>query len=199
MSRPTGAALAGALVLAALPLRGQDLVPNGHFHTDLSGWTHSGAPFATQAWSSEDWQSAAGSGSILLATDSPLAPWVSRSSTPCLPLASSGAYELSGEIRVPPGQTGTGTAYVDVFWYADATCVSQMGGGNAPVLPIVPTAGWVTTFEGGVAIPTGALSAQVSLNVGKNVTTGQVSAHFDRVRFGPLGTTPAALTTFRVE
>jgi hypothetical protein len=53
---------AAALFVMATAGAAQDLVTNGHFHTDINGWTLLGP--GSQAWDPLDWEGNPSSGSL---------------------------------------------------------------------------------------------------------------------------------------
>ena len=86
-----------------------------------------------------------------------------------------------------------------VRWYANQSCVEPLLGGavGSVVVSTTPDA-WIATLNT-ADVPLGAQSARVLAVVFKDFEFATLSAHFDRVRFGPLGTTPVELKAFEVE
>lgn len=175
----------------------QELVANGHFHTDLGGWTHAGG--GTQAWSALDWEANPGSGSARVTNDFAVAN-INTGSVSCIALAAPGTYEVGGHIRIPSGQGLGGSAFVRVSWFPNAFCDNPATASATGELVFTTTTDtWVPTLNAAVAIPAGMQSVRVSMNVTKLPANGSLAVNFDRVRFGPAGTTPVELQGFRVE
>ena len=192
--------LAMAAAFSAPAAWGQDVVPNGHFHVDVSGWAFSGGQ-GTQEWSALDWQANPASGSLKVTNSwTILANQLSTSRSDCFLLAGPGPYELGAEIRIPSNQGSPGSALVMVGWYANQSCAQpSLGGALGTVVGATTPDSWVATLNTAIVIPSGAQSARVLAGVGKTFEFGTLSAHFDRIRFGPLGTTPVELQRFEVE
>lgn len=191
------AALFDGIRFGLLGTMSQDVVTNGHFHTDLAGWTAGG--LAAQTWNALDWQGSATSGSARVANNFTVAN-VSTGSSQCIGLSTAGAYEVGAFIRFPSGQTETGSATVSVARYSNPTCTNPPDlSTNGQIVSSTTTDTWVDTSNTSVAIPVGTQSVRVVLSVQKTQANGSLAALFDRVRFGPTGTTPVELTGFRVE
>jgi hypothetical protein len=191
------AALFDGIRFGLLGTMSQDVVVNGHFHTDLAGWAAGG--LSTQTWNALDWQGDPASGSARVANDFTVAN-VATGSSQCILLSTPGAYELGGFIRFPSGQTETGTALVQAAMYSNPTCTNPPSSStNAQIVPSATTDTWVDTSTSAVNVPVGTQSVKVILSVQKTQANGSLAALFDRVRFGPTGTTPVELTSFGVE
>ena len=190
--------LAMVAALIAPVAWGQDVVPNGHFHVDVSGWTFAGGGQGTPEWSALDWQANPASGSLRVTNHAVLSGQLVSSRSECFPVSGPGTHELGAEIRIPSNQGASGGAAVWVDWFTNASCLNA-NAGFATVGFVFTQDVWNATLNDAIAIPAGAQSARVSALVGKTTEGGQLAAHFDRVRFGPLGTTPAELTAFEVE
>ncbi len=164
----------------------------------MSGWTS--APPGAQVWSPLDWQAHPASGSLRVTNASTLPNQLMSSRSDCFLLAGPGTYELGAEILIPSNQGVPGSALVTVSWYPDASCVqTALGGGLGSVVGSTTPDAWIATLNQALAVPAGAQSARVVAGVGKTFEFGALSAHFDRIRFGPVGTTPAELTAFEVK
>jgi hypothetical protein len=181
-------------ILGPSPAHAQDLIANGHFHVDLAGWTGPGV----QAWSPLDWQGDAASGSLHVTNSVPKMFTVVSSMTECLPLSGPGTYELGAEVHMP-SQGLTGAAWVTVDWYTNAACTG-VGSGSAATDFVPPASdSWIASLNSAITIPAGGVAARVRANVAKNADFAFLSARFDRVRFGPAGTTPVELQGLAVE
>lgn len=175
----------------------QDLVPNGHFHVNLAGWTHAGG--GSQSWQPLDWEANPASGSLRTTNNLAMANSTTGSGQ-CVP-TSAGTYEAGAFIRIPSGQAGAGSASMRFVLYTNPSCVNPPSGSVVVVgsVPSTTTNAWVEVFATSLAVPPGTMSARVSASVTLTNALGTLAAHFDRVRFGPAGTTPVELSGFAVE
>jgi hypothetical protein len=185
------------LTVPAARVRAQELIVNGHFNTDINGWTLVGE--GSQVWDPLDWQSNPASGSLRLTNTSVAAnqPTVSGQ---CIPLAPSGTYEVGGHVRFPSGQASFGAAAIGVAWFDDPSCaVTPLSTVNTPLVASTTTNTWVESFSAAITAPAGTVAVGVGPAVVKTLAGGSLTALFDRVRFGPTGTTPVRAQGFTVE
>jgi hypothetical protein len=188
--------VAALLVLPAFAAA-QDLIVNGHFHTDINGWTLVGV--GTQAWDPLDFEGNPGSGSIRITNTNPVANQVTGSGQ-CILLTPSGTYEAGARVRWPSGQAGLGAGGVGMAWFNNTTCTDPpISTQNTPGVINTTTNLWIETFLPAVTPPPGTVAVGVAVGVGKSGAGGSLTALFDRVRFGPTGTTPVAASTFTVD
>ena len=193
--------LRGFVVVTAfvgLPAWGvsQDLIVNGHFHTDINGWTLVGV--GTQAWDPLDWLADPSSGSIRITNTSPAANQPTGSAQ-CILLTPSGTYEFGAHVRFPTGQA-LGGGGVAVGWFNNTTCTNPpISTANTPPVFSTTTDTWVESFSSGVPAPAGTVAVGVGPGVVKLGAGGSTAGLFDRVRFGPTGTTPVSAQTFTVQ
>ena len=175
----------------------QDLVVNGHFNGDIDGWTLVG--FGSQGWSPLDWQANPSSGSIRIVNTRQSANQFTGSAQ-CIPLSPSGTYELGAHVRFPSGQVDTGFGLAAVAWYDNPNCVPpSISVSNTPLTSSATTDTWIESFMAGIVPPPGTVAVGVGPIIIKTQPTGSMTAFFDRVHFGPTGTTPVALRDFTVE
>jgi hypothetical protein len=154
-------------------------------------------------WSPADWQGDPNSGSGRLTN---VAPCAGTSAVQCVavpaPLAAS--YELGAAVFLePPPQQAS--AQVLLLARDGASC----GGATVGFFPgpVVNVQGqWTSFLDPGIQLPPSTQSVSISLVVTKLPilpscvpVLPNVTARFDRVRFGPTGTTPATLRSFSVE
>src|SRR5688572_1704086 len=106
-------ALCLAAAILALPqwAATQYLIVNGHFHTDINGWTLVGV--GTQAWDPLDWQSNPASGSIRITNANPAANQVTGSGQ-CIIHTPSGTYEAGAHVNFPSGPAVFGVGAVGI-------------------------------------------------------------------------------------
>jgi hypothetical protein len=189
--------LAAALVGPAATLGAQDLVVNGHFNGDINGWTMIGV--GTQAWDPLDWQGNPLSGSIRIVNTRAAANQFAGSGQ-CIPLSPSGTYEFGTHVRFPSGQVDTGFGTAAVAWYDNPTCTAPaLSVSNSPLIPTGITDTWVESSTAGVMAPPGTVAVGVGPGTIKTQPSGALAALFDRVHFGPTGTTPVEAQSFTVE
>ena len=188
--------LATAFLMLPAFAAAQDLILNGHFHTDINGWTLVG--IGTQAWDPLDWQSNPASGSIRITNTDPTAN-MGTASGQCILLTPSGTYEFGGHVRFPTGQS-LGAGGVAVAWFSNPTCTPpEISTNNTPAVFTTTVNTWVESFSSGVTAPPGTVAVGVGPGVLKLVAGGSTAGLFDRVRFGPTGTTPVGASAFTVE
>lgn len=174
----------------------QDLIVNGHFNTDINAWTLVG--IGTQAWDPLDWQGDPASGSIRITNTDPTAN-MGTGSGQCIPLSPSGTYEVGTHVRFPPGQS-LGAGGVAIAWFSNPTCtLPAISTDNTPAVFSTTVNTWVESFSSAIAAPPGTIAVGVGPGVLKLGAGGSTAGLFDRVRFGPTGTTPVRAQTFTVE
>jgi hypothetical protein len=185
-----------ACAFTAAPAFAQNLVTNGEFHTDVSSW--SAGPGATIEWNPLDWAANPASGSIRV-TNVSLATGAAGAFQ-CIPFHPAVPFEMGARVRIPLPQATIGTAFVTVFSFANPTCSPPaIGGANTGSVSTQTPEVWVNLFTTGLNPPPGTQSVGVRLFVAKEQVKGALSALFDRVVFGPAGTTPVELQSFAVE
>jgi hypothetical protein len=189
--------LVAALSGSSLKASAQELVTNGHFHGDIAGWTLIGV--GTQAWDPVDWQANPGSGSIRIVNMRQAANQFAGSGQ-CIPLTPSGTYELGTHVRFPSGQVDTGFGSAAVAWFDNTNCAPPaLSVANSPLIPSAATDTWIESFMAGLIAPPGTVAAGVGPGTIKTQASGSLAVLFDRVRFGPSGTTPVEGNAFTVE
>ncbi len=199
MTKFGGAAITLAVALAGgATLSAQNLVTNPDFNTDVSGWAPGGIVTLTHSPLDAFGSPTSGSGWLLNPSPTPY----NAGALQCIdtPLTGGASYDIGAWIRVPSGQTGTGTAGLFAWFHSGAACGgSQIGTLEiSPYLP-PPTDSWTLSTATGAA-PAGTLSVTVYLNVLKTSTdSGSFGAYFDGVRFGPNPTTPVGAATFTAD
>ena len=192
-------ALCLAAAVLALPsgAAAQDLIVNGHFHDDINGWTLVGV--GTQAWDPLDWQGDPTSGSVRVTNTDPVANG-GTASAQCILLTPSGTYEAGAHVRFPSGQVMLGVGAVGIGWFANTTCTNPpISTVNTPGVFSTTTNVWTESFMSGLAAPPGTVAVGVAAGVAKLNAGGSLAGLFDRVRFGPTGTTPVRVQDFSVE
>lgn len=189
------AAVAGLL---ALPVVAQNVVPNANFDTnDLTAWTVYPNLSMTQVPGADAFGNPA-SGSAHVVNSAPTA--YNAGPGACFPSTVTGGslYDWGATIQVPSGQSATGQAFVYVYWYSSTGCVSgYLGADGTPV--VAADGAWHLSTVTSFAAPATAQSVAIYLQTYKDVAAGTFEAYFDRVFFGPAGTTPVELESFSAE
>lgn len=189
--------LLGAVLVLPGSAACQDLVTNGHFDTDINGWTLECCG-GFQAWDPLDWQGSTSSGSLRVTTTI-VGPPNSTQSRQCITLSPSGTYELGGRIRFPSGQPGGGIASVGLSLYSNTACSgTPLSYTQTAVVGSQTTDTWVDVFLNGLNLGPSTVAIAVVPGVGMTGGTS-LSALFDRVRFGHDGTTPVSAQSLTIE
>ncbi len=177
-----------SISLAVAPAWADELVTNGGFATDLSGWKAFTDANRGAAWSPVDAEGSGSSGSAELtntATDGGIAE------TPmfqCAPVQAGEVYRVSAKLRVKSGQARTGKANWAVIWYPNTDCF-----GNSLEYDIVgdvtAPGSWVQIQDDYTA-PPGALGARIVPGMIKSQAGGTFTAYFDDVSILPADEAP---------
>lgn len=190
MKRPYLAILVGTAFCSRV--FAQNMLENGTFDTDLSGWTAD--PGDTPVWFAEDCCGNVNSGSARLSVSVTESEALNSN---CVGVTAGDSYDVRAMTNTLPLLGAfLSNAFVNVIWVADASCV---GAGIAEsTLNIDTTPGWRQVGETIIA-PDGAAGVIVQLAAhGQGLSTG-VDAYFDDVRFGPAGSVPVTLQSFYVD
>ena len=180
--------------LAAETAMAQNQVSNSNFDTVIPPWSGT-APDVT--WSSVDFQGSPSSGSALLTNPHGAGGEIHMNQ--CAGGVTGGAtYHLGGRVFIPGGQTTTGNAEVSVVWYLGSSCaigteISEVSGGTTTT-----TGSWQSLAGILMAPPTAGGALLRAANT-KSTGDGNFIVHFDRLYFGPPGTTPVTLEGFSVD
>jgi hypothetical protein len=184
-------ALAAAVLFAAVPAQAQNLVANADFDAGTADWTPAtsnpaGTTFVADA--NDGWPSApsgrlAGTGAGTGQVDAD-----------CIAITPAQDVDLFVNLSLH----AAGSANALLLAYGDATCGAQIGAPRTTAGTDVPLAdGWTQQSLQGIALPAGTQSVLVKLIASS--TGGGFDASFDRVHFGPAGTTPVTLQAFGVD
>ncbi len=144
--------VACACLLAAAAVSAQNLVTNGSFEGNLTGWDF---PDTTTYDPTLDATGTAGSGSA----KSVLAPGQSRGVVMrCVGVSGSAAYAASGKVRIPAGQATTGDVKIYLNFYSGSDCSGESLS-TYQTQKLTSTSGWESLETGSVTSPAGANSA----------------------------------------
>ena len=197
MRRSRALFLIAAVLGSAARVASQDLIVNGHFNTDINGWTLAGV--GAQLWDPLDWQFNPASGSIRITNTNPVGNQGTGSGQ-CIPLTPSGTYEVGTHVRFPSGQAALGFGAAALGWFDNTTCTgTPLATVNAPPVASTTTNTWVESFMNGITAPAGTVAVAVGPGVLKIGAGGSLAGLFDRVRFGHTGTTPVTAESFTVD
>lgn len=186
-SRPVGRGIVVATLLlagaAAGPARGAELLVNGSFDTNLSGWVVLTDSGKTASWSPLDADGSPSSGSAEAVNRHPMGSILETPVAQCTRVEDELAYRISAEIRVPPGQPAQGEAWLILGWYPNDACVGDYLA-DTLVAKVSSPGAWVPVAQE-VVSPDGADSVRVWLGVVKFETGETFRAQFDEVSLQP--------------
>ena len=160
----------------------QQLIVNGDFDSDLSGWNVSDAP--RTAWAPFDYAGAP-SGSALLTNDMPGADAATTNLTQCVVLAKPGRYIVSANGYLPAGQA-SGMLYVNAALYLPSTTCQSLG--NTALGFYLPATIGAWSSQGStnvelddIDVLAGA-SIEVRVGIQKTPAGGSIQGYIDAVR-----------------
>lgn len=186
-SRASHAAIALILALALAPAvaSADNLLANPGFDTDFLGWTdQSGDGFLTE-WAAEDASGSPTSGSLRMSYMAEGEHSVLPGSRQCVPITPGVLYDFGSRVKVPTGQDREGTAYVQVSWYANASCSDNLD--FSRMTTSTPSDSWQLLHTGGFLPPAGTHSAEFGLLMNAGGTEGTVALLFDDAYLCPSG------------
>jgi len=158
----------------------QQLLANGDFDSDLSGWTVSDAPGT--AWAAFDYAGAS-SGSALFTNDMTTAGGATINLTQCVVLAKAGRYVVSANGFLPAGQA-PGNLYVNPILHIPTTTCQGLGGAHGFLLPAT-IGSWSqesTSIEIDDIDALAGASLEVRMGIQKTPADGSIQGYIDAVR-----------------
>ena len=171
--------LAGlAALFAASAAPAVNLLSNGTFAADASGWVVEDAPAATVAFHPVDANGAPNSGSALIANAHP-GPSQGAGIAQCVHTVAAGrSYTYGGKVLFPTGQARTGSVGLGLRWWNGPNCTGSTLG--QPRLGVAaPEGAWVSRGSGAEVAPAGTVSAQFVAYPSKVEAGGVLVAQFD--------------------
>jgi hypothetical protein len=156
----------------------ENLLTNGQFRTDVSGWlaeSSSGLVFAAI-----DAQGASASGSAELTHAAVTTVPTVVGSSQCVPVQNGKDYVIYAQVNVlDPNSKGYAGGF-NISWYNSANCKGSAVGGadNSPLFPT--TSGWATRQ---LQITSRGASAKIRINVNKPAASGVATVRYDNVLF----------------
>ncbi len=178
-----------AFLLGVAPVASaQNLITNGDFSSDVSGWSLPNVGQGTLTWSgSRDAGHDPNSGSGLVENLITL-EFGATFASQCIPVPVPGKYDVGAEILFEwLWQSGLGRAFVVVNLFDGNSCTGNTVGGTAtpPVFSDNSNATindvWILSEELGFESPPSAVSAQIKLYTIKVSASGTIQGHFDNV------------------
>lgn len=167
--------------LLGLGARGENLVFNPDFDTDVSGWT--AEPEVSIAWSAVDASLDPSSGSAEV-TNSVAGPNDGRGMSQCLDIVvvEGAEYDFGGKALIPDAQARTGSAQVGLRWYGDSNCMGSTVGPQ-PRRSTDTIGAWIELSALAEIAPAGAVSVEYVAFPSKVEAGGSLVAHFDDLYF----------------
>ena len=167
---------------------GDNLVANGSFDTNLSGWTSSPSSSSTThgtEWSDEDAAGAVDSGSAVIH-----AAGVSGSSltSACVLIDGGSDYALAGAYKFESNFAWSSALRIFVLWHADAACSGSSLGQEILATEHFNKSGSWTAASRVVTAPAGAVAARIVLRVNGDYEMSRtvVTGHFDDIVLAPV-------------
>ncbi len=177
-----------AFALTVTPAFAAELLTNGGFTTDLSGWMAFTDADRISAWSPMDANGSASSGSAELSNTSTDGGIIVTPMFQCAQVQAGEVYRGSAKLRVKSGQARTGRANWALAWFPNADCF-----GNSleydTVGEVTSPGSWVQV-QGDYTAPPGAAGAKVIPGVIKNEAGGTFTAYFDEASILPADEAP---------
>ena len=183
-------------VLMPVSIEAQNLVPNGSFDTDVSGWTLT-IPDVTMVWDANDRHGAPYVGSAVITNDYSLTGMRKVVNSSCVTgIVGGQLYDVGAWIEAPTGQGTSGTVSIFAFFYSDSSCTLSLGIGTG-VTDIAPTDTWTLYNVTNIAAPANAGSARFEI-WNSRASAVPWEFHVDDTFVGPPGTVPVELLTLEV-
>lgn len=158
----------------------QQLIADGDFDRDLSGWNVSVAPGTT--WAPFD-HAGASSGSALFTNDMTTAGAATTNLTQCVVLAKPGRYVVSANGYLPAGQA-SGNLYVNSILHIPTTACQSLGDAHGFLLPAT-IGSWSqesTSIEIDAIDALAGASIEVRMGIQKTPAGGSIQGYIDAVR-----------------
>lgn len=187
------AAMVGiAFASGASPASAQNLIGNGGFDTDLSGWVDGPLEPHGSSWSSSDCCGNGNSGSAHLLGS----VFSTELDSACIAVSGATSYDFVVQINtLPSGSVGPAGASANLAWFSQENCTSQI---DIQMMDLGNSQAWRQTGATFTS-PSNAHAVMIQLvSVGGGLSNG-TDAYFDDVRFGPPGTVPVTLQSFDID
>lgn len=167
------------LLLIGAPLMAQNLVVNGTFDTDFTGWTDLSGSNSTAVWSSFDADDSPSSGSADLTNQ-----FMNNGSmailSQCFDVGPGDDLTFSLQVYQPSGQDGEGQAGFRTRYYPETGCTGSLLSGASGYAGLNDLDNWISIDES-EQVPGGYASVQLYLAVIGNNGGTEFGAYFDNV------------------
>lgn len=188
------AILALALTIGPGRAQAQNLLANPNFDADISGWTVAGGSVGSATWDGTDGSPTAGS--LLLDSTGSSQLQVYQ----CLPVTAGQSYDLGASVlpgSTAPSNFGDGLSILTV-WFTDTACSAYPGLSSQNLQP-ASGGTWARYGVSTQAAPAGTQSVLFLIRVTNVAGLPSLNYRVDRAFYGPAGTVPVELQTFRVD
>ena len=165
-----------AALFGAAPSHAQNLVVNGDFDANVSGWTPS--PF--NVWDEADHEEAPDSGSLLI-RNTVVNPQASVGAFQCVAVTPGIPYDVGASFLIPSGQGSTGAAYLAIVWNSSPDCNGITATTGTVTEEVTDLDVWQERSLRHLVAPAGSAGARIILWVFKANENGALSAHVDGV------------------
>ena len=173
------------LAASSAGAQAQNLINNGRFDTDLSGWEVRNQEDVTSVRSKEDADDASGSGSAVVTNTSERGSNSVFGLRQCVEISPGQTFRLSADLRSPGGQETTGEARIGGVYFEGAGCQGTFLGGPT-LLFTGDQPSWGTVIQEHTA-PSSARSLFVDLRSFKDQAGGAFEVLFDNLDLRPTG------------
>lgn len=176
------------VVCAGAQAWAQNLVANGDFDTDTSGWTLSVGPGLTFMWTDLDANDSSASGSGL-ATTTITGETVNISQCVASGVVGGATYDFGVQMRVSSWGVH-GSSEVLINWLSGPSCSGAYTGTKSYSTALLDE--WVSLGQANVVAPAGSASAQIVLRLLKDAAGSTFQTYFDDIELvahAPVATT----------
>jgi len=162
----------------ALPTSAQNLLTNGAFNSDLSGWSVQDNENVATRWDSQDAGGSPNSGSVSVTNQGEPSGVLRSGATQCVNLVPGGRYRFRGDVLIPSGQSEAGWTDISLFFFSAENCNNGFITGTG--VRADQRGSWQQASMD-MNVPTDARSVRVGLGVNKQEAGGALQAFFDRI------------------
>lgn len=172
----------------------QNLLTNGSFDVNLSGWTQLFQGTGGGVFSPLDADGSPSSGSMEL-TNTSAGAGLNVFFTQCHSATAGTSYDYGGKVRAAPPPP-SGKFYVLLNFYANSTCSgSGIGGaGGSDRLDFTPSGSWQGLSRTGLIAPAGTSSVSITLGNFKDIAGASTISNFDDIFLAVSGTQQDTIT-----
>jgi len=154
-------------------------VSNGTFNGGILGWTNLAPTFISVAWSQTDATGDPASGSMAVTNFDTHPTGGGSGPAQCVPLTPGTMVNLAARMRVPSGQSGSGSVSPALYFYTNTNCTAAS---NTYLWVNGPSRFDVWEMQTSTTmVPADVHSGSLELWIGKTSATGTFTAYFDDV------------------